>query len=173
MKKFLLFAFAMALLSIAHSQNVNTYSSKVTFEISNMKFNTVEGTFGGMTGTVNFDPKDISNAYMNVCIDASSVNTGSTKRDEHLRNEDFFHTEKHPEICFQSTRFEKSNDGYVVYGNLNMLESSKEVMIPFNLENNTFQGTFTIQRLDFALGEDTGTFLVGNEVEMSIICELQ
>ena len=138
-----------------------------------MKFKTVEGTFGGMKGSVNFTPRDLSSASMDVCIDASSVNTGNAKRDVHLRKEDFFHTTAHPEICFKSTKFVKSDNGYTVIGNLKMLGTSKAVSIPFTVENKVFKGTFTIQRLDYGLGKDTRTFLVGNEVEMAIICELQ
>ena len=173
MKKLLSFACAIAFFFIAPAQNINTSTSKVTFELSHMKFNSVEGTFNGMTGVVSFDPQDIEDATMSVCINASSVNTRNSKRDEHLRKEDFFNTEKYPEICFQSSRFETTESGYIVYGDLKMLDISKELMIPFKFENNIFQGSFIIQRLDYGLGEDTGTFMVGNDVEMSIICELK
>jgi polyisoprenoid-binding protein YceI len=36
-------------------------------------------------------------------IDATSVNTGNDKRDEHLRSGDFFDTEHHPTVRFVST----------------------------------------------------------------------
>ncbi len=39
-------------------------------------------------------------------IDASSIDTGTPQRDEHLRSADFFDVEKFPELRFRSTRIE-------------------------------------------------------------------
>ncbi|MEO0404984.1 MAG: YceI family protein [Bacteroidota bacterium] len=166
---FIVFIIAFSCLA----QKVNTAESKVDFEISNMKFKMVEGTFGGMTGTIIFDVSNLAGARMDVCIKSSTVNTGNDKRDEHLRKDDFFNVEKFPEICFMSQRFEKTDSGYVVHGKLNMLGVTKDVTIPFVFEGGLFQGTFTINRLDYQLGADTGTFMVGNEVKMTITCVLQ
>jgi polyisoprenoid-binding protein YceI len=40
---------------------------------------------------------------LELTIDATSVNTGNDKRDEHLRSGDFFDTERHPTVRFVST----------------------------------------------------------------------
>ncbi|NQX92179.1 MAG: YceI family protein [Flavobacteriales bacterium] len=155
------------------AQKVNTAESKVDFEISNMKINSVEGTFGGMTGTINFDPANLAAARMDVCIKSSSVNTDNTKRDGYLRKDDWFNVERHPEICIISENFEKSDNGYILKGKLTLLGVTKDISIPFIFTEGRFQGSFTINRLDYELGADTGTLMVGDEVEMTITCVLQ
>ncbi|PSR08524.1 MAG: protein yceI precursor, partial [Candidatus Arcticimaribacter sp.] len=40
---------------------------------------------------------------MEACIDATTVDTDNEERDDHLRNADFFDTDKFPTICFSST----------------------------------------------------------------------
>lgn len=156
--------------SFVNAQSIVTEKSMVNFEIGNMKFKTVEGTFSGMKGEVNFNSADISGSNFEVCIDAASVNTGNKKRDDHLRNEDFFHVDKYPTICFESTSITKNGTGFVAKGNLSMHGVTKQVEIPFTYNNNTFTGTLELKRLDYKVGESTGTFMVSNPVEMTITC---
>jgi len=58
-----------------------------------MKIRTVKGSFAGMKGEIRFDEKDLANSSFKVNIDAATVNTENEKRDDHLRNEDFFDVE--------------------------------------------------------------------------------
>lgn len=46
-------------------------------------------------------------------IDATSVNTGNDKRDEHLRSGDFFDTENHPTVRFVSSTVSDPVDGRI------------------------------------------------------------
>ena len=155
---------------VAYGQrSVDIDESKVSFEVSNMKFNTVEGTFTGMKGTIEFDPTDLSNAKMNVCRDANSVDTDNKKRDEHLRKEDFFDVANYPAICFALTSAEKSTTGSTATGTLTMHGITKEVSIPFTFSDNTFRGTLSIDRMDYEVGA-SGGFMVGRTVEMESVC---
>jgi len=154
----------VAITSIA--QTINNDKSVVNFKISNMKMKTVKGTFSGMKGTVNFTPNNFASSNFDVCIDASTVNTENKKRDDHLRTADFFDTEKYPTICFKSKSITKNADTYLAKGTLTMHGITKEVEIPFTFSNNVLKGTLTVKRLDYKVGESTGEFMVGNEVEM-------
>lgn len=155
------------------AQTINSSKSKVNFEIGNMKINTVEGSFSGMEGELFFDPLSLEECFFRVCIDAKSVDTGSDKRDEHLRNEDFFYTEIHPLICFDSEEVRKGEEAdFLVIGTLNLRGVERRVEIPFRFENNTFVGSFELSRLDYAVGEDTGTFMVDDELSIAITCVL-
>ncbi|MDR7210977.1 YceI family protein [Flavobacterium piscis] len=155
------------------AQNINTEKSVVAFEISNMKINTVKGTFNGMKGTVSFDPNSLNTSTFDVCIDASSVNTGNKKRDNHLRTEDFFDVEKYSSICFKSTQVIKSNQGYIAKGKLTLHGVSNDIEIPLNVTRKQFTGVFTIKRQDYKLGKNTGTFMVGEEAKITITCILK
>ncbi len=151
------------------AQNIQNEQSQVSFEISNMGFNTVEGTFKGMKGTIDFRSEDLTNSSFNVCVDAATVNTGNSTRDKHLRNEKHFEVEKYPTICFVSSSITQSNSGYTTKGKLTMHGVTKEVEIPFTYANQQFLGTITVDRLDYGIGPKRG-FMMGRTVDLEIKC---
>ena len=152
------------------AQNINSTQSEVLFKIRNMKIRTVEGVFTGMTGFVDYKENHINK--IEACIPANTVNTESKKRDKHLKNEDFFYVEKYPEICFKSANIEHTDKGYLAHGELTLHGVSKHIEVPITKEGNKLKGSINLNRLDYKLGESTGTFMVGNEVEITIICVL-
>ena len=152
------------------AQTIITEKSTVNFSIKNLAFNTVKGSFGGMKGNVIFDKENLSDASFEVCVDANSINTGNSKRDEHLRKEDFFDVEKYPTICFTSKNIINSKIGYTAWGNLTMHGVTKEVRIPFIIKGSTFVGNIEILRKDFGIGADYGGFTVGKTVKIEIVC---
>ncbi len=169
--KLVIILFAIyCLISTAKAQTINTEKSIVTFEIDNMKVNTTKGAFKGMKGILLFNPTDLDKSNFNVCIDASTVNTDNEKRNHHLRNEDFFNVSKFPTICFVSESIVKTQAGYAVSGNLNLHGVTKKVIVPFSYDTKNLKGTFKINRLDYSLGAGTGTFMVSNEVTITITC---
>ena len=163
---------AVVALSFAVSlqaQTINTQKSAANFTIKNMKWVTVEGNFTGMKGDVKFDEADLANSSFNVCVDATTVNTDNKARDKHLRNEDFFHVEKYPDICFVSTSISQKGSKFVTDGQLTMHGVTKNVSIPFTYSNGEFKGQLKISRYDYKVGESTGTFMVGEAVNLEII----
>lgn len=62
---------------------------------------TVRGTFTKATGAATVDADGAISARLEV--DAASIDTKNTKRDEHLRSKDFFNAESHPSITFDTT----------------------------------------------------------------------
>jgi polyisoprenoid-binding protein YceI len=65
---------------------------------------TVRGHFSGLSGEGDVGADGSVTGHIDVA--ASSVDTGHTKRDTHLRSADFFHADEHPSITFaaQSAR---------------------------------------------------------------------
>lgn len=154
------------------SQSIDTDQSIITFSVSNMKLNTVKGTFTGMMGDVIFNPNDLPSSKFDVCIDAKSIDTGNAKRDKHLRNEDFFEVETYPQICFKSSTITKTSDGYKVKGMLTMHGVSKTVEIPFTYNSKQLIGDIKLNRLDYKVG-GSGGFMVGKEITIQIKCVLK
>ncbi|MCX7550677.1 YceI family protein [Xanthomarina sp. F2636L] len=152
------------------SQTIDNNASEVSFKISNLGLNTVKGTFKNMSGTFNFNSADLENSNFDICIDAGTIDTGNKKRDTHLRSEDFFEVETYPTICFESTSIIKQEGKYLTKGNLTIHGVTKIVEIPFEFTNNTFSGDFELERLDYNIGEDTGTFMVGSTAKITITC---
>lgn len=171
-KTFNLFLLSILFSSVIFSQEIDKKNSSINFEISNMLVNTVEGSFSGFTGEINFNENNLSQSKINVCIDASTVNTGIDKRDEHLRTKDFFHVEKYPKICFTSTNITKSNNGYLAEGQLEMHGVKKTVKIQLTYSNKTLMGSFVVNRFDYEIGVDSGSFNIGEKVYISVKCVL-
>ena len=74
---------------------------------------TVHGRFDRFDGTYEVGPDGTT---IELTIDADSLDTGHATRDEHLRSNDFFDTERHPQVRFTSNRVDHLTDGtmYVV-----------------------------------------------------------
>ncbi len=159
-------------LANANAQSIDAAASSITFKVGNIKVNTVDGSFSGPKGNVAFDPSDPARSKFAVCVDAATVDTGNKKRDKHLRNDDFFDVEKYPAICFTSNSVEKTDKSFLAKGQLTMHGITKEVEIPFTYANRTLTGTFTVKRLDYGVGP-SGTFMAGDEVEITIVCVLK
>jgi len=173
MKPILIVLFSFFVYVSLSAQRIDTEKSFVKFKTTALMVNSVNGTFTGMKGEIQFDVNDLSDSSFNVCVDPSSVNTENEKRDDHLKTEDFFEVSKYLEICFVSTSVEKTKSGFETIGNLTMHGITKEIKIPFTFENNTFKGELKIKRLKYGIGEDYGSFTASKEAEIDIICVLK
>lgn len=159
--------------------------SSVQFSVSHMVISKVKGTFNDFSGSIVYDDTDITKSSVDVTILVTSVDTKDEKRDEHLRNPDFFDAESFPEITFKSKRVEKSGDGFVVVGDLTMRGVTKEVSMPFAVAGvitdpwgNTRMGasaTLEVNRQDYGVSFskklDNGGLLVGDDVGIEIEIE--
>ncbi len=153
----------------SQAQTINSEQSHVDFKIGNMRFNTVKGTIDGMQGQVFFMENDLANSSFNVCVDVATINTGSKKRDEHLREEDFFYVDQYPTICFSSKSFQKTGATYIATGTLTMRGISKSIDLPFSFDGKTFKGEIEVSRMAFDVGKETGTFMVSEKATISIV----
>src|SRR5690606_39144402 len=100
--------------------NVDTSHSLLEFSVRHMGISTVRGRFrewsGALTTTEDGRPESIT-----VTIEPASIDTGNKDRDDHLRSPDFFDAATNPQIRFQSTAIERTDDGtYRVTGDLDM-----------------------------------------------------
>ena len=143
----------------------------------------VRGSFNDFTGTVTVPAEGIQSASAEVTINASSIDTRNADRDGHLKSNDFFDMENHPQITFTSTQIEGNDSGGVdVTGDLTIKGTTKSITIPFEFEGTAtdpfgnqragFEGTTTIKRSDFDLTWnatlETGGVLVSEKVTLEI-----
>jgi polyisoprenoid-binding protein YceI len=62
-----------------------------------------DGRFHRFGGHVSVDPRDPTTARISITIETASIDTANTRRDNHLRDPDFFWTERTDyEISYQS-----------------------------------------------------------------------
>lgn len=188
MRKFLL-AVTFVLLGssflFADTYNLDKAHTQISFTVSHLVISHVSGGFRDFTGTIYYDPADVTKSAVDVHIVAASVNTGEDKRDNHLKSPDFFDVQKFPELTFKSTKVEKKGDGFVAYGPLTIHGVTKDVELPFTIAGTikdgmgkthlVAQSSLTINRKDYGLtwnrAVEGGGVLVGEEVKIDLSVE--
>jgi polyisoprenoid-binding protein YceI len=144
--------------------------SDIHFKIKTFGIN-VNGVFTGLEGNIFFDPNRLSDAKFDVSLDANTINTDNSLRDDHLREEAFFNVKNYPRIHFVSTKIIPSSKkgALLVYGKLSIKNREKDISFPFTAEELIngyfFKGTFIINRKDFGVGE---TNIISENVEISL-----
>ena len=111
----------------AKDYKIDPNHSEADFSIKHLAISTVHGSMHGVTGTVHFDPADISKMSVEATIDVSTVDTGVAARDTHLKSADFFDVAKFPTMTFKSTSVKKAGDHYDVMGDLTLHGVTKPV----------------------------------------------
>jgi polyisoprenoid-binding protein YceI len=97
-------------------------------------FTRVRGRFTSFSGAVVIDPFHPETTQIAVDIDASSVDSAMVVRDEHLRGEEFFDVEHHPNITFRSKGATLLGAGrYAVPGELTIRGVAQPVRLDVDL----------------------------------------
>jgi polyisoprenoid-binding protein YceI len=126
------------------------------------------GVFTSLKGDISFDASDLASSKFNVTIDANSINMGNGMKNTKAKGEDWFNTDKYPTITFTSTKITKTANGYEAAGTLNMKGVQKSLTIPFTFANNTFTGSFNVNREDFKVGTPGGHASSVLKVDVSV-----
>ena len=161
---------------------VDPAHSEIGFSVKHMGIANVRGKFAAFEGTLEMN-ENLADSRAVGSVQAASIDTGETQRDEHLRSADFFNVEEFPELTFESTRVEAIDDeSSRVYGNLTMHGITNEIKLDVLIQGtdidpwgNTRAGLEIVAKLkrsDFdmkfnqALG--SGNVLVGDKVAMAL-----
>jgi polyisoprenoid-binding protein YceI len=171
MKRFFLFLSVIISASSAVAQYKPTdQGSAVQFKIKNLGFN-VNGSFSGLAGNIQFDPAHPDQCHFDVSVDAASVNTDNSMRDEHLQKDNYFDVKKYPRIHFQSTKILPANKAgaFIISGKLTIKNTTKEISFPFTATASqtgyVFKGSFRINRKDFQIG---GSSTISDELDLML-----
>jgi polyisoprenoid-binding protein YceI len=166
----------------AQAYTIDKAHSEVTFQVRHL-LTKVRGRFSDFTGTVRVDEEEPGNSSVSLRIDAASVDTNNTDRDQHLRSDDFFAVDTYPTIEFDSSRIVRTSpETYEVTGTLTIRGVAREVTLPVTYLGTAkdpwgnsragFETELTINRKDFGLSWnaalETGGFLVGDEVRITV-----
>jgi polyisoprenoid-binding protein YceI len=125
--------------------------STIAFGVRHM-LGTAKGKFSKFKGTIVLDRDHSEQSSVTVTIDAASIDTGITKRDEHLR-EELFNVAKYPEITFKSRRVKQTgaNAGEIT-GDLTMRGVTRAIILSVQLEGGRWRVTTApLKRSQFGL----------------------
>ena len=93
----------------------------------------VRGKFETFEGTV-FTGEDLTDSRVDVSVDLSSINTGTSARDDDLRSANFFEVEQYPTMTFSSSNvIEKAPGELVVQGDLTIKGVTKPLELAVEL----------------------------------------
>jgi len=156
---------------------IDPVHSSVGFKVRHLGVSWVNGSFKDFDGQVVFDPEKPENSSVNVTVKAASIDTGSDKRDTHLRKPEFFGVDKNPTLSFKSTKVEKAGPNfYRVTGDFTLTGVTKSLTVDFTgtdevkgMQGETRRGgetEFVLKRSDFGMKEMIGP--IGDEVRVSL-----
>ena len=162
--------------------------SNFQFKIRHLTVSNVKGDFAKARGTVTMDDQDITNLTVDLTIDAATLNTKHTQRDDHLKGPEFFDVVKYPTITFRSKKVIKASpDGLKVVGDLTIHGVAREITVdvegptpevkdPWGNFRRGATVTTKINRKDFGMMWnkvlDTGGAVVGDEVNIYVEVEM-
>jgi polyisoprenoid-binding protein YceI len=159
----------------------------IGFTGRHMMVATVRGEFEKFQGTVAFDEHDPSRSTAEIQIEAASVNTHNTQRDDHFRSADFFDVEHYPSITFKSKRviMHDVHHGQLI-GDLTIRNITREVALdgeysgvnqtPWNTYSAGFSLRGKVNRKDWGLNWNMvlagGGLIASDEITLIIDLEL-
>jgi polyisoprenoid-binding protein YceI len=156
--------------------------STVEFSAKHLMITTVKGRIADVEGIIYTNEKDPKNSSVEATLKATSIDTRTDQRDQHLRSADFLNVEKYPEIKFRSTRIDGGREEFKLTGDLTIRDVTKEITLnvrfegqakdPWGGERVGFSATGKIDRRDFGLTWnqvlETGGVVVGNEIKIEL-----
>jgi polyisoprenoid-binding protein YceI len=193
MRQLLAVLWGLAALSFSAAAGVEVWQidpahSAAQFTVRHMMISNVKGEFGKLSGTVQYDPSDLSKTVVEATIEAASITTRVEARDNHLKSAAFFDVEKYPVLTFKSKRVTVEGPGKLkLTGELTMHGTTREVTLDVegptapikdprgNLHVGASAST-KVNRQDFGVSwnsvMDGGGLAVGNEVGIVLDVEL-
>lgn len=159
----ILLSTALALPAVAaDSYTADPSHTYPNFEVGHLGFSTSRGVFEKTTGKITLD-MGAKSGTVDITIDTASLHTGWTKRDDHLKSEEFFNVAKFPTMTYKSSKLKFDGDKLTgVDGELTLLGVTKPVSLavtefkcgPHPINKKAMCGanaTATIKRSDFGL----------------------
>jgi len=181
-------AFSLPAAAATSTWQIDPNHSAAQFAVRHLAISTVRGAFTKVSGTIQFDDKDIAKSSVDVTIDAASVDTRVADRDKDLRSDRFFDVEKYPTLSFKSTKVEQTEVGKLkVTGDLTIHGVTKQVVLdvegptaavkdPWGNQRAAANATTKINRQDFGVKwnakMDNGGWVVGDDVAITIDVEM-
>ena len=166
---------------------VDKSHSKVGFSVSHLVITDVDGFFKDYEAQISSNGDDFSTANVELKVNTNSIFTDNEKRDDHLRSDDFFNSEKYPQMTFKGKSMKKVGDKkYKLTGDFTIRDVTKQITLdvtyngmvkdPWGNTKAGFKITGEIDRFDYNLKWDkaieAGSLVVGKDVELVIDLQL-
>ncbi len=170
--------------ALSGDYTIDTAHSRVGFVARHAMVTKVRGSFDEFEGSIHLDGENPEKSSGTVTIQAKSINTRNSQRDEHLRSNDFLdmdnHAGDHVRVDRRSSR--PGDAEFLVSGDLTVRGVTKPVEIPFEFTGAAvdpfgnqrvgLEGSVVINRKDFGVSWNAalegGGVLVSEKVTLEI-----
>lgn len=154
--------------------------SLLDFTARHLGFGRVRGTFNEYRAAAFFTPDDLTQSAFRAVMEVASLDTQNPGRDELLR-EEFFAMAEYPVLTFTSRSIRSRGDHYVMTGDLQIRDVTREVDIPFEVitldgrdqwqnQRIALEGHVTIDRNDYNVVYDNAFWngIVSDSIRIDI-----
>lgn len=162
----------------AQSYKIDGVHTSVLFRAKRMDVVNIYGRFNEVSGSITADADNPEKSSVEITIKTQSIDTGETRRDDHLRSPDFFNAKQFPTIVFKSTKVTKVGENtYEITGDLTLHGVTKSITGSVEMTGKAkdprrgqsligFETTLTIKRSDFGMKFMLGP--VSDEIQITL-----
>jgi polyisoprenoid-binding protein YceI len=114
----------------------------------------VENPFTRFTGQVDYDPKNVAAATASIEVDMKSLDIGDPAYNAELAKKAWFDSGTYPKGTFKSTAIKPlAANRFEATGQLTIKGKVQTITVPVTVGAGTFDGSFTISRKAFGIGD--------------------
>ena len=165
-------AFTATVTMAAELTQFSPEKSQITF-VSKQMGVPVDGRFRKFDAKITVDPAKPETGKAQLEIDLASIDTGSGEADAEVKGKAWFNSAAFPKASFVSSQVRAIGNGrYEALGKLTIKGTTRDVVAPFTVRQEAggalFDGSFTLNRLQFKIGEGvwTDTSTVADEIQI-------
>lgn len=163
---------------------IDPVHTEVGFFARHMMVSKVRGKFTKFEGKIT-TAEDPLQSNVTATVDLTSIDTGNSDRDNHIRSADFFDVDTNKIMSFRSTSIKADGADHTLNGELTLKNVTKSVSFqleiggfgpdPFGGTRCGFTATTTINRSDFGVNfnavMETGGVVVGDKITVQLEVE--
>ena len=151
------------------SQVIDKNHSEINF-VADARLLSAHGFFAKWDADIQLDAQNLEASTVAIVIDASSINTRVTMRDNHLRSDAFLDVAKYPSITFKSVSVTKTGETKLtITGDLTMRGATKRIVVPASLVfyekgAGRFRGEFKVNRMEYGVSYNSALNPIEDEI---------
>jgi polyisoprenoid-binding protein YceI len=134
----------------------------------------IKGTFDKWNASMKFSSTDVRSGVLEIEIQADSVNTGSSLKNNKLKSKDFFDAKDSPTITFKSTKVVQTGPNtFDLEGDFTIrgVTKTEKLTLTDNGKGSTsgsIDGTMAFDRKDYGMNKNIPFIKIANRVEVSV-----
>src|SRR5580692_4714200 len=151
---------------------VTPVSSTIKFDVKASV--PIAGNFDKWDATLTFPSNDVTSGVLDIKIQAGSVDTGSSMKNNKLKSKDFFDVQQSPLITFKSTKVVQTGPttfdvpGDFSIRGVSRAETLKLVISGKGTGAGTINGTMAFDRKDYGMNSGIPFIKIADRVEVTI-----